>query len=156
MRKLPILLILCICFSFESEAQTVSVSYDASNAREKYSSDVLVKTLNEKGYSIAPQSDFKILFEIDSALKGEAYTVSASSKELRIKGGDENGILYGSLSVAEDIRNGISIQKIKERSETPKLQFRAIKYDLPWDTYRHSYALDQHQETCADVKYWES
>jgi hypothetical protein len=33
---------------------------------------------------------------------------------------------------------------------------RAIKFDLPWDTYRHSYALDQHQQTCSDTAYWKA
>jgi hypothetical protein len=156
MNKLFIAFIFGVLFFIESKAQTISLSYDTSNYREKYSSTILAEALNKKGYSIAPQSEFKISFEINASLEKEAFTVTVSSKEIQIKGGDENGILYGSLSVAEDIRNGISIQKIKERSESPRLQFRAIKYDLPWDTYRHSYALDQHQETCADVKYWES
>jgi len=49
-----------------------------------------------------------------------------------------------------------SIVKIKSKSETTRLHFRAIKFDLPWDTYRHSYALTLHQETCGDLKYWEA
>jgi len=155
MNKLFIIFILFIRISVTA-AQTVTLAYNSSNSREKYSSGIIKRALIEKGYSSEPQSGFKISFEIDTTLRKEAFTIAASSTTIRIKGGDENGILYGSLSVAEDIRNGISIQKIKERSEAPRLQFRAIKYDLPWDTYRHSYALDQHQETCADVKYWKS
>ncbi|HEV8514160.1 MAG TPA: hypothetical protein VGQ59_12825 [Cyclobacteriaceae bacterium] len=156
MNKLFIVFILGILFSFKSEAQTISLSFDASNSREKYSSAILAKALSEKGYSITAQAAFKISLEINTSIEKEAFTIFKSSNEIRIKGGDENGILYGCFSVAEDIRTGIPIEKIKEKSENPRLQFRAIKYDLPWDTYRHSYALDQHQETCADVKYWES
>ena len=33
---------------------------------------------------------------------------------------------------------------------------RAVKFDLPWDTYRHSYALDLHLETCKDTAYWKA
>jgi hypothetical protein len=40
--------------------------------------------------------------------------------------------------------------------EKPKMAFRGIKYDLPWDTYRPSSALDQHYETARDLKYWEA
>ncbi|MEJ0054366.1 MAG: hypothetical protein WDN75_01145 [Bacteroidota bacterium] len=139
-----------------SEAQSVSISYNTSDSREKYAGGILLKALNEKGYLIKPQPDFRILLEIDATLGKEAFAISPSPREIRIRGGDESGVLYGSFSVAADLRNGISIQKIPARKESPKLPFRAIKYDLPWDTYRHSYALDQHQETCADVKYWES
>lgn len=65
-------------------------------------------------------------------------------------------MIYGSLSLEEDVRNGIPLQQIKSVSEKPKLPFRAIKFDLPWDTYRHSYALDLHVETCRDTNYWEA
>ena len=151
-----LIVVFCIKFSVAALAQTVSLSYNTSNPREKFSSGIILKSLNNKDYSVKPESDFKISLAIDTTLGKEAFTITPSSKEILIKGGDGNGILYGSLSVAEDIRNGISIQEIKGRREAPRLQFRAIKFDLPWDTYRHSYALDQHQETCADVRYWES
>src|SRR6185436_12369086 len=42
------------------------------------------------------------------------------------------------------------------RSGKPHYPFRAIKFDLPWDTYRHSFALDQHYATCRDVRFWEA
>jgi hypothetical protein len=48
------------------------------------------------------------------------------------------------------------LQNIKAGSEKPNLPFRAIKYDLPWDSYRRSSALDQHVETCKDLNYWEA
>jgi len=149
-------IILCVGLSLTARGQTISLSYNTFNPKEKYSSGIILKALNERGYSVKPESNFKISLAIDTILGKEAFAISPSPREILIKGGDENGILYGSLSIAEDIRNGISIQEIKGRSEAPRLQFRAIKFDLPWDTYRHSYALDQHQETCADVKYWES
>jgi hypothetical protein len=34
--------------------------------------------------------------------------------------------------------------------------FRAIKFNLPWDSYRRSPALQLHMETCRDPKFWES
>jgi hypothetical protein len=76
--------------------------------------------------------------------------------KILVTGGDERGMIYGSLSVAEDIRNGVRLQDIKARSEKPNYSLRAVKFDLPWDTYRHSYALDLHMETCKDVNYWKA
>jgi hypothetical protein len=58
--------------------------------------------------------------------------------------------------LAEDIGNGIPLNNCKAKNEKPFLAFRAIKYDLPWDTYRHSYALELHDQTCRDTSYWKA
>ena len=42
------------------------------------------------------------------------------------------------------------------QDDTPHFAFRAIKFDLPWDTYRHSDALDQHYATCRDTLFWKA
>ena len=101
--------------------------------------------------------DYQIILRINSTGLGkEAYSLSPEGKKITIEGGDGTGLIYGVLSLVEDFRNGISIQSVRKRSESPKLAFRGIKYDLPWDTYRHSYSLDQHQQTCSDVNYWKA
>ena len=104
------------------------------------------------------ESDYQISLQVNSSsgLGKEAYSLSPEGKKITIVGGDATGLIYGTLSLAEDFRNGVSIQNIKKRSEAPRLAFRGIKYDLPWDTYRHSYSLDQHQQTCSDINYWKA
>jgi hypothetical protein len=50
-------------------------------------------------------------------------------------------------------------QDDRRRSTTrdkPYFPFRAIKFDLPWDSYRHSDALDQHYATCRDTLFWKA
>jgi hypothetical protein len=139
-------------------AQSVSLHYDTTTSQVNYAAKVLKKFLMKQGYSMqkAP-ADYSISLVMNpEKLKAEAYTVQPKNKSIIITGGDGSGIIYGSLSLVEDLRNGISLQNIKATSEAPRLPFRAIKFDLPWDTYRHSYALTQHQETCKDLKYWEA
>ncbi len=75
---------------------------------------------------------------------------------LKITAGDERGAMYGVLEVAEQIRMGTPWNKIKERTVKAQLDFRAIKFNLPWSAYRTSPALEQHQETCKDLRYWEA
>ena len=87
---------------------------------------------------------------------GEAFSVVTNGKKITITGGDNRGMIYGSLSVAEDLRNGTRLDKIQPRSEQPHYSLRAVKFDLPWDTYRHSYALNLHQETSKDVNFWKA
>ena len=86
----------------------------------------------------------------------EGFRRASSRQGLRITGGDERGAMYGVLDVAEQIRLGTPWNKIKERTVKAQLEFRAIKFNLPWSAYRTSPALEQHQETCKDLKYWEA
>jgi hypothetical protein len=66
----------------------------------------------------------------------------------------EQGILYGVQEVIENLEKGNKIKDISDRSETPYLPFRAIKFNLPWDSYRRSEALQLHMETCQDTLFW--
>jgi hypothetical protein len=147
-----------VCLTSLVTAQSVSLHYDTTLSQVNYAAKVLKNSLLTQGFSIqkAP-ADYSISLVMNpEKLKAEAFTVQLNNNRIIITGGNGRGIIYGSLSLVEDLRNGISIQNIKLKSEAPQLPFRAIKFDLPWDTYRHSYALSQHQETCKDLKYWEA
>ncbi len=71
-----------------------------------------------------------------------------------IQGGDSRGLLYGSVNLIEQMQSGPG--GLKDYSETARFPFRAIKFNLPWSAYRKAKALEIHQETCRDLKYWES
>ena len=158
MKKILIPFVLLIQLTNLVLAQSVRLQYDSSSVKAKYAEKMLHQALLEKGYTIQKdKSDYSISIKINSQnLKPEAYILQPEKNKITITGGDGTGVIYGSLSLAEDLRNGISLSNMHERSESPNLSFRAIKFDLPWDTYRHSYALSQHQETCKDLKFWEA
>lgn len=140
-----------------ANAQNVNLLYDTSSVQAKYCAKMLEQDLLKSGYTVSKKkSDFSVLIAEDSKLKAEEFNILPVGNEIQINGGDVRGIIYGTFSICEDLRNGISLENIKERSESPHLPFRAIKFDLPWDTYRHSYALDLHQETCGDLRFWEA
>ncbi len=152
------LIILFTGFVYSANSQMIQLQYDQSCPQSKYAAGMLGKCLEKKEYTIKEKQAVYIIEIVINAndLNSEAYEILPENKKITIKGGDGKGIIYGSLSLAEDVRNGILLQNIKPRSETSKLAFRAIKFDLPWDTYRHSYALDLHQETCRDLNFWEA
>jgi len=116
--------------------KNIKISYDGYSVQIKYAADVLQKTLLEQGYTIVKDKpDFTIILEIDKQkLTSESFEIQLSYSNIKIKGGDEKGIIYGCNSLSEDLRNKIPLGKIKAKSEAPKLPFRAIKFDLPWDT----------------------
>lgn len=141
------------CFS-----QTVTISCNKTSPQQAYAATILERSLLKKGYAVKETSaDYEIELTISAKQRGsEAFSLLSAGKKITISGTDERGLIYGSLALAEDVRNGIALKDCKARSEKPYLPLRAIKFDLPWDTYRHSYALSQHDETCRDTSYWKA
>jgi hypothetical protein len=155
MKKYLLAISASVLVVFSLLAQGPAILFEKSSPKQTYAAERLQKALKETSYGkLPPTVSFEIRFSISNQLGKEAYSIKSAGSAISITGGDETGLIYGSLSIAEELRNGITLQKIKSRSESPKLPFRAIKYDMPWDTYRHSYALDLHSETCKDVDYW--
>jgi hypothetical protein len=127
MKKVLLTLIISLTgFAYSANLQTVQLKYDKSSPQAKYAAGMLIKSLETRGYTIKEEQTVYIIVIV-------------------INANDLNNEAYTIL-----------IENIRPRSETPKLAFRAIKFDLPWDTYRHSYALDLHQETCRDLNFWEA
>ncbi|MCX6218107.1 glycoside hydrolase family 20 zincin-like fold domain-containing protein [Spirosoma sp.] len=158
--KLATILFVLVGLGSSLSAQRVVVRQTESSPQSKYAAGQLTKALITRHYttgSKAGKADFVIhLAPNRQQLGSEAYSISRQGKQLTITGGDARGLIYGSLSVAEDLLNGLSLSAINARTEKPHLPLRAIKFDLPWDTYRHSDALDLHYETCRDTLYWKA
>ncbi|MCU7550165.1 hypothetical protein OCK74_13660 [Chitinophagaceae bacterium LB-8] len=154
-----VLLLITLAFFFLNHSafsQTFDLIFDPSLPQSTYAAERLKNSLLHHGYALQKeQAEYQISLDTsDHQLGTEAFSIQLEGKKIIIHGGDARGLIYGALSLAEDINNGIRLQQIKPKSERPNLMFRGIKFDLPWDTYRHSYALDLHQETCKDLNYW--
>ncbi|WP_276373213.1 glycoside hydrolase family 20 zincin-like fold domain-containing protein [Chryseolinea sp. H1M3-3] len=157
MKKLVFIFFALFLISTLGVAQRVKIEYDKSSLQASYAADALKKSVLTRGYILNESTpDYSIVLVVKEGLGKESYELLPEGKKITIHGGDGTGLIYGTLSLVEDFRNGVSIQNVRKRNEVPKLAFRGIKYDLPWDTYRHSYALDQHQQTCSDVNYWKA
>ncbi len=159
---LPALLVICAA---TVNAAEVTVSAPDSPVL-RFAMGKLESALLGKGDTLkrmtnqASVDDAKIVVTIDAAkiseIGAEGFQRSNSPGGMTITAGDERGAMYGVLDVAEQVRSGIALEKIEKRTVKPQLEFRAIKYNLPWSAYRTSPALEQHQETCKDLKYWEA
>lgn len=91
-----------------------------------------------------------------SEICAEGFSHARTKNGLKITCADPRGAMYGVLDLTEQIRLGTPLEKIEGRTVKPRLDFRAIKFNLPWSAYRTSPVLEQHQETCKDLKYWEA
>ena len=128
-----------------------TVQYDHNRPTAVYAAGRLRQVLksNTQGHLI------RLL--IDSQhIEKEAWSIRRQGPTLTVAGGDDRGLVYGSLALAQMISCGLSPDNIPALHEQAHFLFRAIKFDLPWDTYRHSYALDQHDSTCRDTLFWKA
>ncbi len=90
---------------------------------------------------------------VDSVnLKPEAYQIELAENQVTVTGGDATGLMYGLLDIKEQIDNKAT--SIHEKQATPRMDFRAIKFNLPWASYRNSEALSLHKETVRDINFW--
>ncbi|MDI6402811.1 glycoside hydrolase family 20 zincin-like fold domain-containing protein, partial [Balneolaceae bacterium ANBcel3] len=155
-----LLLIVVACLlPFTAFSQKTYLLYDDSSPQAGYAAKQLQKALTERGYSVTKdRSEYEILINLDinrTALSNEAYAIIPENHHITVNGGDGTGLIYGALTLAEKLRDGVALNEVTYTTESPKFPFRAIKHNLPWDTYRPSYALDQHFETARKVEYWE-
>ncbi|MBN1392271.1 MAG: hypothetical protein JW947_05650 [Sedimentisphaerales bacterium] len=160
MKKNFLLLIVVCCFATSVVwAKAVTIVYEKGVPQASYAARKLGEALKEEGYKVTSlrTGDYLICLSVhEGLLKPEAFTIIPEGKIITICGGDNRGMIYGALALAEMVRNGTALEEVKAVEEKPKLAFRGIKYDLPWETYRPSSALDQHYETARDLKYWEA
>ncbi|HKZ38471.1 MAG TPA: glycoside hydrolase family 20 zincin-like fold domain-containing protein, partial [Chryseolinea sp.] len=119
MKKFVLFSLVLLAFLNSSLAQVVRLQYETS-PQEAYAADVLKKSLAKNGYIINNNGkpDYTISLKLNSAtLSEEAYALRLEGKNITIEGGDGSGVIYGALSIAEDLANGIPLEKIKRRSE---------------------------------------
>jgi hypothetical protein len=156
---LSVLIVSCVVAGAAS-AQSVAILSQEADPRAEYAARKLGDALTERGYEVRAErtaNDYLIALTVDGdRLGAEAFSITAEPRRVSISGGDHRGLIYGALALAETLRNGTPLENIEATEQRPHLEFRGIKFNLPWDTYRPSSALDQHFETARDLEYWEA
>lgn len=113
-----------------------------------------VKTTENKdeanlSLELVPQAD------MDSE-KNDGFQLAKTEKGYQLSSECTRGLLYGLLDIVEQMSNGTDLENIQAKSIRAHHDFRAIKFNLPWYSYRSGEHLAMHVETCKDLKYWES
>ena len=92
----------------------------------------------------------------NKSIQKEGYNISFINKKLRIDAIDGTGAMYGLLDVAEQVQMGKTWQTVKTGTINPHFTVRAIKFNLPWSSYRSGPAMELHMETCRDLRFWQA
>lgn len=161
MKNLYLIILTCLVLkTYPSFSQNVYLLYDKEDPQAVYGAGKLEKTLVNRGYSIKKDGtgyDYLINIAVFSfSLGSESFSIIPEGNKISIYGGDARGMIYGCLSLAEQIKYGTDLENIKIKKESPHYSLRAIKHNTPWYSYRPSSALDQHYDTVKDLKYWEA
>ncbi|QNL51906.1 hypothetical protein H8S90_10180 [Olivibacter sp. SDN3] len=92
-----------------------------------------------------------------SSIQEEGYALQWAKygRLLFIFAKDPLGAQYGLQDVAEHYRKHRKLQGMVAKVNNPYLNYRILKFNLPWSPYRRSKASSVHEETCRDLKFWE-
>ena len=95
----------------------VDLQFDAANPQATYAAQRLKSVLKERNLE---KSDFEIKLTVSpDKLKPEAFTITPGDQSLVVSGGDGRGVIYGAMSIVEQLRNGATLGAIKqEKGET--------------------------------------
>lgn len=152
--------VIVLLLGCKSNITELTLVLDDELSTEDFPVRQLLDVLDKEGIAarVGDNAAFKVYVSIENQPdSGEGYHIRSNGNQgIKIMGTDYTGLLYGVYALEEQLLNGIEISSIKEEKVQAALPFRAIKFNLPWDSYRRSEALQLHTETVRDIAFWES
>ena len=90
----------------------------------------------------------------DTEIKKEGFIISKSDDGYIVSAIDNSGAMYGLMDLAEQIQMQKGLKGVEEKLVNPRFPFRAIKYNLPWHSYRENESLQANNELSKDLNMW--
>lgn len=138
------------------EAPKAAVTAPEGNAPAAFAVGEINKALEQandaEGWTVTLQG-------VDETLGAQAYKVTVGDKTVTVVGGDDAGLMYGGLEVAEEIALSDSIAAVKDSENTPDIFKRGIRYIVSMDMRTPGYSDpgDSNQaniEDVWDINFW--
>lgn len=99
---------------------------------------------------LAPASD-QLAPESFEIRKG----VSSINAQVLVLSLDERGAIYGVLELAERVKAAKSLVNIEPCLIHARFPFRALKFNLPWSSYRKNECFELQHNCVKDLSFWE-
>ena len=140
----------------EAEPAKATVTAPEGNAQAAFAVDeinaALIQAKDDAGWTITLQG-------VDETLGEQAYQITVADKTITVIGGDDTGLMYGGLEVAEQIALGNSIAAVRDTEDAPDILKRGIRLNTNMDMRTPGYAApgDSFQaniEDTWDIEYW--
>ena len=90
----------------------------------------------------------------DAEIKKEGFRISKIDGIYMVTAIDNAGSMYGLMDLAEQIEMQKGLRSIRDKIVNPRFPFRAIKFNLPWVSYRENESLQANNELCKDLNMW--
>lgn len=78
-----------------------------------------------------------LILEYDDTMEAQSYLRTCSGTDITLKAGDEAGMMYGILDIADAVRRK---EEITDACVTPYMPRRGIKFNIPLDSRTPSYS----------------
>jgi len=111
-------------------------------------------------FIIASSDDASALFGLTpgESLGPEGFEIRRSlhkgTTALFVMAPDESGAMYGTLELAERLQMQGELNLVQECVMNARFPFRAVKFNLPWSSYRKNECFDLQVETVRDLDFW--
>ncbi len=84
----------------------------------------------------------------------DGFCLRKNGADYAIHAESDRGMMYGILDLVSQLENGTRIDSLEPKVVRAHVPFRAIKFNLPWYSYRDGENLALHTETCRDLEFW--
>lgn len=125
-----------------SPKPSYSLSYDASSPLAVFGVEEIRQAAKKLGYEEkSTGGDYEVnLAPLDSTLGEQSYTLGLEKSSIVLKGGDERGLFYGALQLAEEMEIQGGFAGIKEQKGSPSVKLRGVRLTPSMDLRTPSYA----------------
>ena len=144
MKRISVILVcLCLlvsCATAPKYSSFVSIK-GADSTMAQFAAGDIAAALEKEGIGISDvDPSWTIRFaEIDPSLGEQAYRIEVLGRIIEITGGDERGLMYGGLEVAEQI-DLYGIDGIRTTEAAPWIEERGVKLNLTIDMRTPTYS----------------
>ncbi len=154
----------CVHTQKEEKHKPIHVAIDQQSSQQAFGLHSLSQALERAGYSpvlvdrtdATGKEEIRVnLLSSDALIQKEGFSLAHSNSGIEIRALDESGAMYGLLELA-DMIDIHGLDQVPEKTVNARFPFRAIKFNIPWGSYRRNESLQLHKETVRDLKYWES
>lgn len=154
-------LVILLIFSCSNTPKVIKIFADESIKTEaQYGLNKLELQLATSGLSVEivdnPTDALLTLVKEDNKSKTDNFKLHRTDSKISISANNTRGFIYGLQELTEQLKSGTKWQDVTNKTVNAHYNFRAIKFNLPWYSYRKGKNLSLHYETCKDLKFWES
>ncbi len=97
--------------------------------------------------------------EVDGAVTPEGFELRRGEADhtstLFVIAGEEAGAMYGTLELEEQLQRTGSLADVQACVVNARFPFRAVKFNLPWSSYRKNACFELQKETVRDLAFWQ-